>query len=164
MHIDWKHPDKDKVTGENLTAAKIATFLVNTGKCSDKTSATKYMRSRVPEESYYQTKIMESLRRRAEADGLKHKVWKAAQGQFSQGGTSDVLAVIGGVFFAVEAKRPLWGEVTKLQQKFIDDVIDAGGVGCVAIYPEDLDEIWARAAEIRRAQNDERVQVRCCEV
>ena len=164
MKIDWKRPDRDKETGEKLTVGKIAAYLVQVGTCKDKSSAGKYIRKKVPVESYYQDKIMESLRQRAEAEGLKHKICKVSQGPYSQDGISDVLAIIGGVSFAVEVKRPLLGKVTKLQQEFIDDAIDAGGVGCVAIYPEDLDEIWAKAAEIRGNRNDERVQVRSCEV
>lgn len=164
MKIDWKKPDRDKETGEKLTVAKIATFLVKVGTCADQASAFRYIRRKVPDESYYQEKILDALRKRAEAEGLKHKVWKAAQGQFSQSGISDVLAIIGGVFFAVEVKRPLMGELSKLQEAYINDVNNAGGVACTAIYPEDLDEIWARAAEIRGNRNEERVQVRNCEV
>ena len=164
MKIDWKRPDRDKETGEKLTVGKIASFLVQVGTCKDRSSAEAYIRKKVPAESYYQDKIMESLRKRAEAGGLKHKVWKAAQGPYSQGGVSDVIAVIGGVMMAVEVKRPLFGVTSSLQKKFIQDVIEAGGVGGVAIYPEDLDEIWEKAAEIRGKQNDERVQVRSCEV
>lgn len=160
MKIDWKKPDRDKETGEKLTVWKIASFLVQGGTCKDKSSAEKFIRAKVPAESYYQEKIMAELRKRAEAEGLRHKVWKAAQGQFSQGGISDVLAVIGGVMMAVEVKRPLFGVTSTLQKKFIQEVTEAGGVGGVAVYPEDLDEIWAKAAEIRGKQNDERVQVR----
>lgn len=164
MKIDWKRPDRDKETGEKLTGGKIAAYLVQVGTCKDKSSAEKYMRQRIPAESYYQEKIMADLRKRAEAEGLKHKVWKAAQGQFSQGGISDVLAVIGGVMMAVEVKRPMFSLVSVHQKKFIQEVTEAGGVGGVAVYPEDLDEIWAKAAEIRGKNNAERVQVRDCKV
>lgn len=164
MKIDWKRPDRDKETGEKLTVYKIASFLVQGGICKDQSSAEKYIRKKVPAESYYQEKIMEALRKRAEAEGLKHKVWKASQGPYSQGGVSDVLAVIGGVMMAVEVKRPMFGAVSANQKKFIDDVIEAGGIGGVAVYPEDLDEIWGKAAEIRGVKNDERVQVRGSEV
>lgn len=150
MKIDWKRPDRVKETGEKLTAAKIASFLVQVGTCKDKSSAEKFIRAKVPAESYYQEKIMAELRKRAEAEGLKHKVWKAAQGPYSQGGVSDVLAMIGGVFFAVEVKRPLFGITSAHQKKFLQEVIEAGGVGCVAVYPEELDDIWTKAAEIRK--------------
>ena len=69
---------------------------------------------------------------------------------FSRGGVSDVNALIGGVQFCVEVKRPFFGEASELQKQFVDDINAAGGVAAGCVYPEELDALWQRAEEIRK--------------
>ena len=95
---------------------------------------------------------MWEIRKRAAAEGRKAIVWKAAQGAYSRGGVSDVLALVDGVFIAVEVKRPLFGDTSKLQARFIASVMECGGTGGVAIYTDDLDPIWENAKAIWSSQ------------
>lgn len=149
MNIDWKRPDCVKGSSEKQTLDMVLLDVIAAGLAESKADALRFVRRKVPQESYYQEKIMAELRKRAAADKLEAVVWKAAQGPYSRNGVSDVQALIGGVHFSIEVKRPLFGEASKLQTKFVEDVIAAGGVAGFAIYPEDLDPFWQRANEIR---------------
>lgn len=63
-----------------------------------------------------------------------------AAGPYSVGGISDRLACINGRFVAIEIKKDNKSKPTELQQRFIDNVIKAGGVGFVTWSVEDLIE------------------------
>ena len=154
MNIDWKRPDRDKVTGEPVSVGQLCEMVINDGLAADKTEAMKYIRRKVPQESWYQERIMWEIRKRAASEGRKAIVWKAAQGAYSRGGVSDVLALVDGVFIAVEVKRPLFGETSQLQARFIASVMEAGGTGGVAIYTDDLDPIWENAKTIWNAHKN----------
>lgn len=151
MNVNWQKPDRVPGSNESRTLGDLVAIVMDAGLVSNRSDAEKLIRKKIPQESHYQQSIIRELRKRANVEGMKCVCWKAAQGPYSRGGVSDVLAMIGGVFFAVEVKRPLLGSTSALQQKFIDEVINAGGVACVAIYPEDLDEVWSQAAMIREA-------------
>ena len=63
-------------------------------------------------ESYYQTKILQWLKRTYPAAFI----WKAAAGPYSQGGIPDICAIIDGHFYGFEVKRPEGGRLSKLQE------------------------------------------------
>lgn len=154
MKFDWTRPDVAKDTGQKLTLDMVLLDVIAAGIAETKADALKYVRKRVPQESKYQSDVMKYIRKWAEKQGLHCVCWKAAQGPYSRGGVSDVLALIGrqdgerGVFLAVEVKRPLFGETSVLQEAFINDVGLSGGVAGVAVYPEDvlplLEEVHSR--------------------
>ena len=148
MNIDWKRPDFVKGTDKPQTLDMIALDVIAEGLAETKAEAIKYIRQRVPPESYYQKKIMDEIKKRAAAQKLPCVVWKAAQGPYSRGGISDVLAVVGGVFLAVEVKRPLFGEPSQLQRDFVKSVNEAGGVAGFCVYPEDIDPLWSMVVSI----------------
>ena len=52
-------------------------------------------------------------------------------------GIADILGVYKGRFLAIEVKRPGL-KPTADQQAFIDNVNEAGGIGFVAWFPEDV--------------------------
>lgn len=137
MSIDWKKPDR-KEDGSARTLNELLQEVIAAGIEDNKTDALKFVRRKVPEEGWYQTHVMKHLRVWAKDHHYDCLVWKAAQGQYARGGIADVLALIGGVFLAVEVKRPFWGELSELQKQFISDVNDCGGVAGVAVYSEDL--------------------------
>lgn len=144
MKINWKHPEG--------TLEDVLFAIVADGLCNTKAEAMKLLRKKMPPESYYQKKIMDALKAKATAEGMKCVIWKDQAGMYQRGGVSDVQAIIGGVHFSVEVKRPLLGEPSELQLKFIDHVNAAGGVAGVAVYPEDLETMWRRAEMIRRGR------------
>lgn len=137
MSIDWKRPDR-KEDGSARTLNELLQEVIAAGIEDNKADALKYVRRKVPEEGWYQTRVMDAIRKWAAEKDYTCLCWKSAQGPYSRGGVSDVLALIGGVFLAVEVKRPFWGEVSDLQKQFIADVIRCGGVAGSAVYVEDL--------------------------
>lgn len=154
VNIDWNRPDRIKGTNEAQKLEKVLTYVICAGIADSRTEAMKYVRSKVPPESRYQERIMKYIRQWATERGVPCIIWKQAQGAYSRGGVSDVLALCGGVLLAVEVKRPFWGNVSKLQKKFIDDVNRCGGVAGVAVYPEDLQPLLEKLAA--RAERTEK--------
>lgn len=142
MNIDWKKPDKVKCSDETQTLDMILLDVIQAGIADTRAEAMKYVRHKIPAESFYQKKIMDYLRKWSKEHGYDCLCWKATQGMYSRGGVADVLAVIGcggvGAMLAVEVKRPLFGELSDLQLQFIESVNRCGGFACVAVYPEDL--------------------------
>lgn len=145
MRFDYKRPDRDKTTGEKLTLSDCCNNIIAAGFAKSLSSAKSYLTSHIPKEQYYQTHLMEYIKQRAKKEGRQCKIWKAGSGMYSAGGVSDIIGVVDGVFIAVEVKRPMFFEISKLQEKFISDIEEAGGIGCIATYPEDVDELlWKR--------------------
>lgn len=98
-----------------------------------KSKAAETCRKAIPKEAYYQRKILK---------GLKEKypeafVVKIAQGAYSQGGLPDILVVLDGHYFGFEVKRPLIGEVSRLQEMTIARIRTAGGTAEVISWPEE---------------------------
>ncbi len=102
-----------------------------------KSEFEKILRNVIPEESYYQTKIMEWLRE----EYPTAFVWKAAAGPYSQGGIPDVCAVIDGKYYGFEVKRPYLGVTSQLQKQTIKKIIAAGGVAAVVTFVEDVEAV-----------------------
>lgn len=88
-------------------------------------------------ESYYQTKIMEWLKKEYPAAFI----WKAAAGPYSQGVIPDICAIIDGKFYGFEVKRPKDGRLSRLQEQAIKKINAAGGIAAVVSYPADVEKI-----------------------
>lgn len=106
-------------------------------KRMSKSEFEKILRNVIPEESYYQTKIMEWLRE----EYPTAFVWKAAAGPYSQGGIPDVCAVIDGKYYGFEVKRPYLGVTSQLQKQTIKKILAAGGVAAVVTFVEDVEAV-----------------------
>ena len=106
-------------------------------KRMSKSEFEKILRNVIPEESYYQTKIMEWLRE----EYPTAFVWKAAAGPYRQGGIPDVCAVIDGKYYGFEVKRPYLGVTSQLQKQTIKKIIAAGGVAAVVTFVEDVEAV-----------------------
>lgn len=106
-------------------------------KRMSKAEFEKILRNVIPEESYYQTKIIEWLRE----EYPTAFVWKAAAGPYSQGGIPDVCAVIDGKYYGFEVKRPYLGVTSQLQKQTIKKIIAAGGVAAVVTFVEDVEAV-----------------------
>lgn len=101
-----------------------------------KNKAVEICRKVIPKEAYYQRKLLK---------GLKEKypeafIVKIAQGAYSQGGLPDILVILDGHYFGFEVKRPLIGEVSKLQEMTMARIRAAGGTAEVVSWTEEA--IW----------------------
>lgn len=99
--------------------------------------AEKYLTQHLPKESYYQTKIIKYLK----SEYPLSFVWKAAAGPYSQQGIPDVCAVIGGIFYGFEVKRPFIGRATQIQMDTIRRIRKAGGRAGIVTGIEDVKRI-----------------------
>ena len=120
------------------TKAEMMIWLRNaTGQQITATTFDKLMRKYLPEESFYQTEVMEYIR-----DNYPGSfVWKAAAGPYSRQGIPDVCAVIDGHFFGFEIKRPFIGRLSKIQERTILEIQKAGGTAAVVSF-------WHQAKEV----------------
>lgn len=120
------------------TKAEMMIWLRNaTGQQITATTFDKLMRKHLPEESHYQTEVMEYIR-----DNYPGSfVWKAAAGPYSRQGIPDVCAVIDGHFFGFEIKRPFIGRLSKIQERTILEIQKAGGTAAVVSF-------WHQAKEV----------------
>lgn len=101
-------------TGHHITAAEFE----------------KILRERLPKESFFQHEIMDALK----AEYPAAFVWKAAAGPYSRQGIPDVCCVIDGHFFGFEVKRPCLGEPSKIQERTIEEIEQAGGTAAVISF------------------------------
>lgn len=102
-----------------------------------KAQAEKYLRQQLPKESYFQKKIMEAVKK-ARPDAF---VWKAAAGPYSRAGIPDICAIIDGMYYGFEVKRPFIGEISPLQKKTAGLIRKAGGRCYFVSWPEEVYEI-----------------------
>ena len=104
-----------------------------------KREAEAIVRKQVPKESDYQKKIKEVVKK-AYPEAL---VVKIAQGEYSQCGIPDLMAVIEGHFFGFEIKRPYFHRKTEgtLQEKTIEWIREAGGTAEFISYPQEALDI-----------------------
>ena len=119
------------------TKAEAIQYLRMEKGCASYKEAEKYLFEHLPEEKYYQKKIIEFLKK-AYPTAF---VWKAAAGAYSRGGIPDVCAVINGRYYGFEVKRPYIGVLSKIQQQRIKQIIVAGGVAEVVTFPEEVRRI-----------------------
>ena len=101
-------------TGQHITAAEFE----------------KILRERLPKESFFQHEIMEALK----AEYPAAFGWKAAAGPYIRQGIPDVCCVIDGHFFGFEVKRPFLGEPSKIQERTIEEIEQAGGTAAVISF------------------------------
>lgn len=105
--------------------------------CRTTAQAEKYLRDHLPKESYYQDRIIKHIR----AIIPSAFVWKAAAGAYSRQGIPDVCAVIHGRYYGFEIKRPFVGVLSKIQERTIEQIREAGGRAYVVTYPDDVTRI-----------------------
>lgn len=91
------------------------------------------LRKKVPKEAYYQKKVIDGLRNRF-PDAY---IAKIAQGMYSQGGIPDVMCIMDGHYFGFEIKRPIFGEISKLQEVAMARIRRSGGTAAVVSWPEE---------------------------
>lgn len=111
--------------------------------CQTTKQAEKYIAEHLPKESYYQKKIMETIRELFPSAF----VWKAAAGPYGRGGIPDICAIINGKYYGFEVKRPFIGAPTKLQLQTIKKIQAAGGRAYVVSWPVEVERILRREAE-----------------
>lgn len=111
--------------------------------CQTTKQAEKYIAEHLPKESYYQKKVMETIR----ALFPSAFVWKAAAGPYGRGGIPDVCAIINGKYYGFEVKRPFIGAPTKLQLQTIKKIQAAGGRAYIVSWPVEVERILRREAE-----------------
>lgn len=95
------------------------------------TEFTAIMFKKLPKESYYQGKIIKWLTTTF-PDAF---VWKLAAGPYGRKGLPDVWAIIDGMVFCFEVKRPYVGVTTPLQKQTINKINSAGGHATVVCWP-----------------------------
>lgn len=115
----------------------IAYVQKNVYGCAGRVHAEKYLREKLPKESYYQKKIMDFLKAKY-PDGV---CWKEAAGAYSQQGIPDITFIRNGRYFGFEVKRPYVGVLSKIQEQRIKQIRAAGGVAEVVCFPEEVQEI-----------------------
>lgn len=123
-------------------------FCVANRICDKQMSADRAAREVIPQESYYQTKIIKEIKKWAEMGVIDKNayVWKQQAGQFAQTGLPDIALITklkdghGQIFF-FEIKRPLLGRLTEAQQHMIENLTMAGAVASVAVYPDDVYDV-----------------------
>jgi hypothetical protein len=108
-------------------------YLIKKGICKNRTQANSYIKIRLPKESYYQSKIMECIKK-TYPDAF---VWKATAGAYSRKGIPDVCVILDSRFYGIEVKRPYIGVVSTIQKKTMEKIRAAGGVSGVACFPEE---------------------------
>lgn len=88
-----------------------------------KKDADKFIREKMPKESYFQKKIMDWIK-----DNVPNAfVWKEAAGPYSRRGIPDVSCIVHGRYYGFEVKRPFIGEATEIQKQTIKEIRKAGG-------------------------------------
>lgn len=130
------------------TTNELKQFAVANRLCDNSTSADRAAREVIPQESYYQTKIIKEIKKWAEMGVIDKNayVWKQQAGQFANTGLPDVALITrtkdghGQIFF-FEIKRPLLGRLTEMQQHMIERLSAAGAVASVAVYPNDVYDV-----------------------
>ena len=128
----------DKIALEDFkTEAEAGAALKDCDPKMTTEKARKYIRERLPKESYYQDKIIKHIRELFPSAF----VWKAAAGAYSRQGIPDVCAVINGRYYGFEVKRPLIGVLSKIQERTIEQIKQAGGRAFVVTYPAEVTEL-----------------------
>jgi len=121
------------------TKAEVIKYLKTTKdiSCRTTTEAEKYLRAHLPKESYYQDKIIKHIKELLPSAF----VWKAAAGPYSRQGIPDVCAIVNGRFYGFEVKRPFIGVLSKIQERTIKQIQEAGGKAYVVTYTAEVTRI-----------------------
>lgn len=118
---------------EGLTEDEAIRMAMEKSGKTNRKDAIAYLRSNVPKESYYQTKVKKALQE-AYPDAY---IAKIAQGMYSQNGIPDILCIHKGHYFGFEIKRPVFGVLSAIQEQTIKLIRKAGGTAEVVTYPEE---------------------------
>lgn len=105
--------------------------------CAQRTQAEKYLREKLPRESYYQDKIISFLKK----NYPQGAVWKEAAGAYSRQGIPDVTFILDGRYYGFEVKRPFLGVLSRIQEQTIKKIRAAGGIAEVVTFPEEVMKI-----------------------
>ena len=133
-----------------LTRQEMTIWLRNqTGLRITSSAFNRIMHDTLPLEQVYQTEVIEYIKTVPGAF-----VWKATAGPYSRQGIPDVCAVIDGHFFGFEIKRPYIGTPTKVQERTIRQIREAGGTAAVISFREQAKEVidqWRKSQTPPRA-------------
>lgn len=105
--------------------------------CAQRNLAEKYLREKLPKESYYQDKIISFLKKTYP----KGVVWKEAAGSYSYKGIPDVTFILDGRYYGFEIKRPFLGVLSRIQEQTIKKIREAGGIAEVVTFPDEVMKI-----------------------
>ena len=83
----------------------------------------------------YEQEIVKSIRALLRTLNIWH--WKVYTGPQNLPGVSDIIGIYKGRFLAIEVKRPGL-KLTALQESFLTQVKEAGGIGIVATCCDDV--------------------------
>lgn len=136
--IDWEQFSTEAEAVAFLKAEKADT-------CSTTEQAKQYIRKNLPKESYYQDKIIKHIKELLPSAF----VWKAAAGPYSRQGIPDVCAIVNGRFYGFEVKRPFIGVLSKIQERTIKQIQEAGGKAYVVTYTAEVTRILQKEMEAR---------------
>ncbi len=128
MRINWYDPKNDPVKYIKQVQAE---------KQITRKEAEKIVRKWVPKEGDFQAKIKEAIKERYP----QALVVKIAQGEYSQAGIPDLMAIIDGHFFGFEVKRPYFNKKSELQKKTVKWIREAGGTADFISYREEALDI-----------------------
>lgn len=129
----WQIP-KSRDYRQYETLDELLLSYIEKGRVRTKTEARKLAYRDIPQESYYQGKILTMLKEEF-PDG---RFRKNAAGIGQDGGEPDIIGVLDGRYIAIECKRPLLGEATALQVKAVEEILQAGGLAMFAVYPDEV--------------------------
>lgn len=102
-----------------------------------KTSISQFIKDNLPLESAFQAEIIKALRGWQKKGWISPDalIWKQSAGVYNRNGMPDLMAIIDSRFIAFEVKRPYIGVATKLQEKTIEQIKQAGGIAEVICFP-----------------------------
>lgn len=119
-------------------------IMENVSTCKTRSAAEAYLRSHLPDENHYQTKIMKAIK----SEYPDSFVWKAVAGPYARQGIPDVCAIIDGMYYGFEVKRPYYGVPSQMQIDTIEKIKSAGGSAGIVMFPEQA------LAMIKEARNE----------
>lgn len=104
---------------------------------STREAADKFIREKMPKESYFQKKILDWIK-----DNAPNAIaWKEAAGPYSRQGIPDITCIINGRYYGFEVKRPFIGVLSKMQEQTIKQIRRAGGRAEVVTSEKEVAEI-----------------------
>lgn len=104
---------------------------------STREAADKFIREKMPKESYFQKKILDWIK-----DNAPNAIaWKEAAGPYSRQGIPDITCIINGRYYGFEVKRPFIGVLSKMQEQTIKQIRKAGGRAWVVTSEKEVAEI-----------------------
>ena len=124
----------------------------NNSKIHTKAQADKFIREKMPKESYFQKKILDWIKKNI-PDAV---VWKEAAGAYSRQGIPDITCIVDGKYYGFEVKRPFIGVLSKIQEQTIKALRKAGAVAEVVSSEKEVEAIIKRNICIVQGVKDER--------